>query len=171
MIENRHQSDLTVRIFSVIHAFIDYEPLEPMGVDNDGCLSEVLSGAFRQTWLVSNSFGAVKRHRFHADYLTRSAAVRDCFASVVCVAPTSFCETKHDVEAFVGSVLAINEVFKRRVLFLLPPASPSAGDVPGHYYEVVGRFLGAKPGALAHAAPVTATVVAVSEALRRWLAS
>jgi hypothetical protein len=173
VIDNPHQSDLTVKIYSVLHVLIDYTSLQPGALDNDAYLSDALSRAFGQTWLVANSLGAVTREAFHARYLVQSAAVRDCYASVVCVQPATLCAAPADVDLFVGSVLRVNRVLGRRVLFLLPrpdaDSNAAASAVVARYRELVEGFVAAPPASLARASIVAPSVNAVADAVRAWL--
>ncbi|HVN59809.1 MAG TPA: hypothetical protein VMT59_01005 [Gaiellaceae bacterium] len=113
-------------IFSTLALLVDRDLLPYAGVDADGYLANALSLRFGQSWLVRNVFSDVAPATFHSDYLRASVEVQSCFLSVVCVDPGRYCESDADLDVFLGTLLHVNRVLRRRVLFLVPEALESA---------------------------------------------
>lgn len=139
MMNPQQFSDLTVSIFSCLHVTTDYHFVNDAPKDTDGALSELLSTKLGQTWLIHNSIHDVCYDRFHHDYIQSSRAIENCFLSVIGIDADQACAGERDAEFLVSSILNINRVFKRRVIFYgLRASSMSSGGL--HYTKLLSQL-------------------------------
>ena len=167
--ENPHQSDLTVRIYSALHALVDPALLASDRADTTGVLAHGLSRRFSHTWLVYGAHASVRAESFHADYLTSSEQARNCFLSVALLEPGRYCSSPTDVDLLVESLLAVNRVAGRKILLLAPSSKTSLGS---HYSRVVESLADAPPDRLARGRAVGdgLTVDGLVEIVADWIA-
>jgi len=147
MIDNPHQSDLVVNIYSSINALIDYKCFRDEYTDKDGFISYSLSKRFNQSWLVYNSFSRVAPETFHSDYLRLSLDAQNCYISVIFVDPSYFCSSLNDIDVFIHTLLNINRVLKRKILIMVSKFPENTIDE--YYAKHIGSLAGSVSGNLA----------------------
>lgn len=140
---NRHHSDLTVSIFSVLHLVFDPRIVDG-GATIDARLSREMSRRTRQTWLCVNDFEVLRGPGFHSALVRAAQAVSNCYLSVCCLDPVELGLSAEEQGLLVESLLAANIVMKRKVIFIgIGEPRPSA------YQEFVARYAGAPSDSLA----------------------
>jgi len=138
MIDNPHQSDLVVNIYSSINALIDYKYLKDEYTDKDGIISYSLSKRFSQSWLVYNIFSRVAPETFHSDYLRLSHDAQNCYISVIFVNPSYFCSSLKDTDVFIHTLLNINRVLKRKILIMVSKSPENS--INEYYAKYIGSL-------------------------------
>ena len=143
VIPNPHQSDLTVGIFSTLHLLVDHTLFRDAG-QIDAQLSSEMSARTGQVWLCVNDAGTLGAEAFHTALVRASQSVSNCYLTVCALDPVRRGLSSDDQRLLVESIMSVNVVMKRKVLFA------SAGTpTPSTYSSLIEAYAGASGDSLA----------------------
>jgi len=141
-VRNEPFSDLKTQIYSSLFTLIDRSIIRGSAGDICGSISLALSEVFGQTWLVADGHRALSRESFHSDLIRYLHSMPVGYLSIICIDIDTFCNDPNEVPVFLHSLISINKVYKRKVLFIDDPTYKNTTKTQLQYHKLLRGFSG-----------------------------